>query len=296
MEGTVELLSNGSAFLRVDPPGTSDKDVYVSAAQVRRCELVPGDRVAGPVRRPRRSERYPSLVRVQTINGIPASEIAAGPRYEELPSAFPDERLRLDSDDANLRAIDWLTPIGLGSRAVIVGPSGAGKTETLRRLLWTLVDRDQLELSLVLVGIRPEEAADWRAGAVEPAAVLSFAAPQDAQGQAVEGAIETAKRVATRGGNALVAIDTLDGLAPAAARKAMAAARNLSAGSLTVIATARAGLGGETTVIALDPTLTATGRLPALDLAHSATMRPELLVGEDGAHAIREARVAAIAG
>ena len=44
-------------------------DVYISAAQVRRCELVSGDRVAGPVRRPRRSERYPSLVRVDTING-----------------------------------------------------------------------------------------------------------------------------------------------------------------------------------------------------------------------------------
>jgi transcription termination factor Rho len=296
-EGVVELLSNGSAFLRVDPPGTSDRDVYVSAAQVRRCELVPGDRVTGPVRRPRRSERYPSLVRVQTINGIPASEIASGPRYEELTAAFPDERLRLDSEDANLRTIDWLTPIGLGSRVVIAGPSQAGKSETLRRLLWTLADRHNLELSLVLVGIRPEEAADWRAGPVEPVEVLSFAAPQDAQGQAVERAIETAKRVAARGGNALVAIDTMDGLVPAVARKAMAAARNLTAaGSLTVIATARAPLGGETTVIALDPTLTATGRLPALDLAHSGTLRPELIVGEDGAQAIREARVAAIAG
>src|SRR6202030_1601323 len=67
--GVVEVLGNGSAFLRVDPPEPSDEDVYISAAQVRRCELVSGDRVTGPVRTPRRSERYPSLVRVDTING-----------------------------------------------------------------------------------------------------------------------------------------------------------------------------------------------------------------------------------
>ena len=51
------------------PPDPSDDDVYISAAQVRRCELVSGDRVTGPVRMPRRSERYPSLVRIDTING-----------------------------------------------------------------------------------------------------------------------------------------------------------------------------------------------------------------------------------
>ncbi|HEX6744369.1 MAG TPA: Rho termination factor N-terminal domain-containing protein, partial [Solirubrobacteraceae bacterium] len=62
IEGVVELLGNGSGFVRVSPPEPSDGDVYISAAQVRRCELVSGDRVSGPVRKPRRSERYPSLV------------------------------------------------------------------------------------------------------------------------------------------------------------------------------------------------------------------------------------------
>src|SRR5690349_4716733 len=75
VEGVVELLTNGSGFVRLTPPEPSDDDVYISAAQVRRCELVSGDRVGGPVRRPRRSERYPSLVRVETINGKPAEEV-----------------------------------------------------------------------------------------------------------------------------------------------------------------------------------------------------------------------------
>ena len=57
-EGVVELLGNGSGFVRLaGPDETSDDDVYVSAAQVKRCELVSGDRVAGPMRPPRRSER-----------------------------------------------------------------------------------------------------------------------------------------------------------------------------------------------------------------------------------------------
>ena len=67
------MLGNGSAFLRVEPPEPSDEDVYISAAQVRRCELVSGDRVSGPVRTPRRSERYSSLVRIDKINGESAA-------------------------------------------------------------------------------------------------------------------------------------------------------------------------------------------------------------------------------
>ena len=129
VEGTVELLSNnGSGFVRVAPPEPSDDDVYVSAAQVRRCELVAGDRVTGPVRRPRRSERYPSLIRVDTINGQPADEVAEGTRYDELPAGFPTERFELPGDDTNLQAVAWLTPFGRGSRVTIAGPARAGKT------------------------------------------------------------------------------------------------------------------------------------------------------------------------
>src|SRR5829696_4468362 len=112
-EGVVELLGNGSAFIRLGENGdTSDDDVYISAAQVKRCELVSGDRISGPVRAPRRSERYPSLVRVDTINGRPAEEVAEGTRFEDLPATFPTERLALGSDDPTVNAVEWLTPFG----------------------------------------------------------------------------------------------------------------------------------------------------------------------------------------
>jgi transcription termination factor Rho len=294
VEGVVEVLGNGSAFLRIDPPEPSDGDVYISAAQVRRCELVSGDRVAGPARTPRRSERYPSLVRVEQINGASADAVSAGTHYEDLPVDYPSERFALDVKDPTLEAIEWLAPFGRGSRVLIVGAARAGKSETLRALHSALSARDGIELTLVLAGARPEEISQWQAGEPAPAAALSFATPPDAQAQAVERALDAAKRVAARGGDAVVLIDSLDALPPHAARKALAAARNLrEGGSLTLIATAAQPFGGESTVIALDVALTSTGRQPILDLAASGTLRPDLLVGDDGAAAITKARAEA---
>jgi transcription termination factor Rho len=295
-EGVVELLANGSGFVRLTHPEPSDDDVYVSPAQVRRCELMSGDRVSGPVRRPRRSERFPSLVRVDTINGAPAEEVAEGTPYDELRCAWPSERIALDGDEPTLKAIEWLTPIGRGSRVSITGGPRAGKSEALRRIAGALKGREELELSVVLAGVRPEEAAEWAAdGPVEPVASLTLGAGSDAQAQAVERAIGTAKRVAARGGHAVVLIDSLDALAPVAARRALAAARAIvDGGTLTVIAVSTLPVGGETTVVALDAALAGAGGFPALDLAASGTLRPERLVGEEGARAIAGAHAEAL--
>ncbi|MHB8695546.1 MAG: Rho termination factor N-terminal domain-containing protein [Solirubrobacteraceae bacterium] len=295
VEGIVELLPNGSGFVRVNPPDPSDDDVYVSAAQVKRCELVSGDRIAGPRRAPRRSERFASLIRIDTINGAPASELADGARFDELPSAFPHERFKLGSEDPTVKAIEWLTPIGLGSRVAIVGAARSGKSETLRRLAATLAEHEELQVSIVLAGVRPEEISLWDGEKVKPAAAVSMAASSDSQDHTVELVIDQARRIAGRGANAVVLIDTLDGMHPHAARRAMAAARNIvDGGSLTVIATSSQPLGGETTVIALDIKLTSTGRFPAIDLGGSGTIRPELLVGAAGAEAIASTRLAAL--
>jgi transcription termination factor Rho len=294
VEGMVELLPNGSGFVRVDPPEPSEDDVYVSAAQVKRCELISGDRISGPRRAPRRSERFASLARVDTINGRPAAEVVDATRFDDLPAAFPSERFGLTSDDPTVKTIEELTPFGHGSRVTIVGPPQAGKTEALRRLVTVLAEHDDVQLSVVLSGIRPEEIPEWTSSQVEPMAALSFAVSPDSRAQAVEGAVDRGRRLAARGSDAVVVIDTLEGLHPAAARKALAAARNIvDGGSLTVIATAAGPVGGETTVIALDPLLAGTHQFPAISLRASWTMRPELLVGEDGADAIAKARAQA---
>jgi transcription termination factor Rho len=279
-EGVVELLPNGSGFLRVDPPDPSDGDIYVSAAQVRRCELVSGDRVTGPRRAPRRSERFASLLRVDTINGRPATEVADSARFEDLPARFPNEQLVLESNDLTITAVAELAPIGRGSRVTIAGAPQSGKSELLRRLAQALANREDLQLWLVLAGVRPEEVWEWRDGPVTPAAAVSLSASPEAQGHAVETVLEQARRLTARGANLVVLIDGLEAVPAPVARRALASARNLvDGGSLTVIATAHAPLGGETTVISLDASLARAGQFPAVDPAGTWTTRRELLAG-----------------
>jgi len=296
-EGVVELVPNGSGFVRVNPGEQSDDDVYISAAQVKRCELLSGDRVSGPRRPPRRSEKFASMIRIDTINGRPAEEVAASARFDDLPAAFPSELLPLGAEDPTMAAIELVAPIGKGSRVTITGERATGKTEALRRLVFSLVGQEDLHLLLVLIGVRPEEISDWEAGPLKPAAALNFAASADAQSQALEPVIDQARRWAARGSHAVVLIDTLDGLHPQARRKALASARRmLGGGTLTVIATASAAVGGETTVIALDASKARAGSFPAVDIGGSATMRPELLVGEEGAEALARTRAQALGG
>jgi transcription termination factor Rho len=174
-------------------------------------------------------------------------------------------------------------------------------------------DQTELTVSLVLAGVRPEEISEWNGGPVVPTSAVSFAASEDARNSAVEPAIDQARRLAARGSNsavepaidqarrlaargsdAVVFIDTLDGCSQHLARKALGAARNIvDGGSVTIIATASAPVGGETTVITLDAAIAGAGRFPALDLVASGTMRPELLVGEAGAEAIARTRAEA---
>ena len=229
------------------------------------------------MRTPRRSERYPSLVRIDTINGASADAVSDGARYEDLPVDYPSERLALGSEDPTLEAIEWLTPLGRGSRAVIVGRRARRQDRDAAPPARDALARPATDLELTRRARRRAARGDRATGRRAPSppvAALSFAASADAQGQAVERALDAAKRVAARGGNALVLIDSLDGLHPHAARKALAAARNLrDGGSLTVIATATRPLGGETTVIALDVALTSTGRQPILDLLASGTLQ-----------------------
>jgi transcription termination factor Rho len=269
-EGAVELLANGSGFLRVNPDEASDGDVYISAAQARRCELVSGDRISGPIRPARRSERHASLVRIDTINGVSADEAVVGTRIDEIDVDFPAESF-VFADDGALTA---LPPFGRGSRVLIVGAPRCGRSALLRLIAAELAATDGLDVELVAVGVRPEELSEYKELPHATSTGLSFAASSDAQEAAVEQAAERGRRIALRGGNAVLALDTLDGLGSGAARRTMASARNLrGAGSLTVIATARAPIGGETTLIGL---LT-DGEFPSLDSAVTGTLRPELL-------------------
>jgi transcription termination factor Rho len=239
---------------------------------------VSGDKVTGPARPARRSERYPSLVRVLTINGSSADEVSVGTPYDKLEAAFPSKLISFAGKNATLKAISSSSPFGRGSRVSVVGPFASGRSTTLRMLAAELAAVEDIELSVALAGSRPEERAEWVAAGIEPGSVESLVASSDAQSKAVERAIDTAKKVTAKGGHSAVVIDSLDDLSTAAARKALGAARSVpSGGSLTIIAASRQPVGGETTLIYLLPQDGGKVGDPVVDKAHSKTLRSALL-------------------
>ena len=271
--GILDILPNGSGFVRADAFAHSAEDVYVSPAQIRRCELRTGDQVSGPVRPPRRSERYPSLVRVETVNDAPAEPPAERPLFAELTPVFARARLAGPDELGD-------TPFGRGSRVAVAGPPGAGATTLLRRIVSTLAERHpDVEVAVALAGARPEEVSEWRAEVSAPVVGGSFDQAAERQGEIASMAVERAKRVAERGRDAVVVVDSLELLPAAAARRVFGAARNTEeAGSITVVAAT--GIGPEparhaTTRIVLRPPSEA-GSIQ-VDADTSGTLRAELL-------------------
>ena len=275
--GVLDILPNGSGFLRGDTLAPDRGDVHVSPAQIRRCELRPGDMVAGPVRAPRRSERHPSLVHVETVNGAPAEPPPERPPFGEPTPAYAIERLAAPDE---LAAV----PFGKGSRVAVVDPPGAEAGALLRRMVATLREsHPELAVIVALAGGRPEDAALWRQS--DGLAVVGGGADGsiDEHSQAAELALERTKRLVEGGAHAVVVVDSLEAIAPDAARRIFAAARRHDgAGSLTVIGTlavsdklARLA----TTRIVLEPGTGSRGDEPPAVSPASSTVRADLLGG-----------------
>jgi transcription termination factor Rho len=261
--GVLDILPNGSGFVRVGGEGQSADDVYISPAQIRRCELRAGDEVSGPVRPPRRNERHPSLVRVETVNGADAEPPEQRPHFDELTPVYPRERLEAP------KAFE-AAPFGKGSRVAVAGPPGAGATTLLREVAAALAEKHpDLELQVALVGARPEEPREWRAEATGPVLGGALDSPHDAQVQAAELAVERAKRAAERGAHAALIVDSLEALPAAAQRRVFGAGRATEeGGSVTVIA----AIG-----LAVDPLRWATTRLALDPPPPTGTLRADLL-------------------
>jgi len=227
--GVLDILPNGSGFMRSNPFAHSRDDVYVSPAQIRRCELRAGDEIEGPVRPPRRSERYPSLVRIDSVNGQAPEPPAERPRFEQLTAVFATDKLPgPDGFDS--------APFGKGSRVAVAGPPGSGATSLLRRIVTELAGNG-LEPVVVLAGVRPEELTEWRRESGITVAGGAFDGSLDEQSQIAEMAIERAKRAVEQGRDAVIVVDSLDSLPSGVSRRVFGAARKVEeGGSLTVIA------------------------------------------------------------
>jgi transcription termination factor Rho len=160
--GVLEVTPQRFGFLRFGGLEAQSDDVYVSASQIRRCELRSGDEVGGPARAPRRGERHRALVHVDRVNGgePPTEERQA---FEDLTPVLPKRRVSLgESSDVLTRAVDLLTPLALGQRVLVRAAPRSGRTTLLRALAGAIAAQEGLELIVLLIDERPEEATAWK--------------------------------------------------------------------------------------------------------------------------------------
>jgi transcription termination factor Rho len=287
VSGVLDRTYRGYGFLRLRGLEPSPGDVYISASQIRRCELRLGDLVSGPARQPARGERYPALVHVDLVNGVEPAEGTQRPRLEELTPVAPRRRLRLDPDPADLltRAVELLVPFALGQRVLVWAAPHSGRTTLLRGLSGAIQRTEERPaLVVLLVDERPEEATAWSEllSDDELAVATAEMSPRE-QARVADLALERAKRRAEAGEDVVLIVDSLSRLAvayrdPANVKHVFGAGRELAeegAGSLAVIATVLDGVADdgaakaavettENALIRLDPQLAAAGIYPAL--------------------------------
>ena len=316
MSGIVDI-AEGHAFIRTAGYRRSPSDVYVSAGQIRKYGLRPGDQVQGSARPAGRGAKFPPLVAGAAINGQSPDLALARPHFDDLTPLYPDERLRLEDGDASAtaRIIDLIAPIGKGQRGLIVSPPKAGKTMVLQAIATAIaVSHPEVHLMVVLVGERPEEVTDLRRSIRGEVVFSTFDQSPDDHIQIAELAIERAKRLVEQGRDVVVLLDSITRLgraynlaAPASSRtlaggvaasalqpprQFLGAARNVEhGGSLTILSTALVDTGSRQDDVLFEE-FKGTGNMelrlrrelaekrifPAIDALPSGTRREELLM------------------
>ena len=266
VKGYLDLRDEGYGFLRTTGFLPGPRDVYVSVSQVRKFALRKGDHVEGASRPASPGEKYPALLRVDSISGQSPEDARLRPRFEDLTPLFPDEKLRLEvpGDPANMtaRIVDLISPIGKGQRGLIVSPPKAGKTTVMKQIAHSIeANNPEVHLMVLLVDERPEEVTDMRRSVKGEVIASTFDRPADEHTTVSELAIDRAKRLVELGRDVVIILDGITRLAraynlaqPATGRimsggvdsgalyppkKFFGSARNIEeGGSLTILATA----------------------------------------------------------
>src|SRR5919202_4242989 len=316
--GILDVLPDGFGFLRTNGYSQGKGDVYVSTSQIKRFNLKRGDEIVGQIRQAREGEKYPALVRIESINGREPQKGRHRTNFDDLTPLYPMERLRLEwkPNDIAPRVIDLVAPIGKGQRGLVVSPPKAGKTTILKQIAQSIAAKyPEVRLFVLLADERPEEVTDWERSVREATVVSStFDQPADKHITVAELLLERVKRLVEEGEDVVVLLDSITRLAraynlaaPASGRilsggvdsaalyppkKFFGAARNIeSGGSLTIIASALVETGSRMDEVIYEE-FKGTGNMelhlerklankrvyPAIDIEYSGTRKEELLM------------------
>ncbi len=235
VSGILDLVSEGYGYLRVKGYLPSPQDAYVVPAVVHRYNLRKGDYLTGQLRPVVPGDKFPSLHRVDTINGVPSDILNSSPRvkFAELTPIYPDERLTMEhgKDSTTARTIDLVAPIGKGQRGLIVSPPKAGKTTVLKDIAAAIsANNPDVHLMCLLVDERPEEVTDMQRSVKGEVIASTFDMPSENHIAVSELVIERAKRLVEMGQDVVILLDSITRLARAYNLAQPASGRILSGG------------------------------------------------------------------
>ncbi|MGL4425548.1 MAG: transcription termination factor Rho [Cetobacterium sp.] len=325
--GSLEVMADGYGFLRNT---NVEKDVYVSASQIRKFKLRTEDFVVGEVREAVQGENNYGLRKVLLINNGSLQDAASRIPFDELIPAYPTELLKLETDSKNIsgRIIDLIAPIGKGQRGLIVAPPKAGKTVLISNIANSIIQNNKgIEVWILLIDERPEEVTDIKE-TVKGAQVYASTFDDDPRNhiKVTELLLEKAKRKIENGEDIVILMDSLTRLAraynivipssgklisggidPTALyypKRFFGSARNIrNGGSLTILATALIDTGSKmddviyeefkgtgNLDIHLDRNIAELRIYPSIDIQKSGTRKEELLIDKKRLEAIWQIR------
>jgi len=323
-DGVLDVIQDGYGFLRSpdDSYVSGPDDIYVSPNQIRRFNLSTGDFVSGNIRAPKKGEKYLALVKVDEVNDENPDAIRNRIPFSSLTPLHPNERLKLEignggTEDITARVIDLVAPFGKGQRGLLVAPPKAGKTMIMQNVAASLaINHPECELIVLLIDERPEEVTEMERTVRGEVIASTFDEPAKRHVQVAEIVIEKAKRLAEKGKDVVILLDSITRLArayntvaPASGKvltggvdanalqkpkRFFGAARNIeNGGSVTIIATALIDTGSKMDEVIyqefkgtgnmelhLERRLSEKRIFPAININASGTRREELITDE----------------
>jgi len=322
-EGVLEILPEGFGFLRSPHYNylPCPEDVYVSPSQIRRFDLQTGDQIQGRIRPPKEKEKFFALLMVDSVGGEEPEKAKDKTHFDNLTPLFPEERFLLETDpeEYSTRVLDIVSPIGKGSRGLIVAPPRTGKTVLMQKLAnAVLKNNPDTYLIILLIDERPEEVTDMQRTCIGGEVVSStFDEPPERHVQVAEMVIEKARRMVEHKQDVMILLDSITRLARAyntvqphsgkilsggvdanalhKPKRFFGAARNIEeGGSLTIMATALVDTGSRMDEVIfeefkgtgnmevhLDRSLVDRRIFPSINVAMSGTRKEELLYHPD---------------
>src|SRR6202789_87103 len=263
--GYLEISEKGFGFLRTAQNHFHPKptDIFVTPDTIKRNFLREGCLVAGPTQPPHRGNS-PQLKTVDKVNEMPFSEYTKSVRFENLTTIDPIEKFNLETspDLLEQRIIDLVTPIGKGTRGLIVAPPRTGKTTILKQICNAITTNHPEVIALVLlIDERPEEVTDFQRSVKAEVVASSNDMDLETHVRLSRFMIERCRRIVEAGKDGFVLLASLTRIARAynsvhggsgrtmtggvdaraleIPRKMFASARKIEeGGSLTILATA----------------------------------------------------------